>query len=144
MRLLEHNLNMAQLKNLLGDRLQETKGASIVVESLTNCKVVGLYFSAHWCPPCRAFTPMLAQWYKENKRDDFEIVFISSDRDEAGFNDYFDTMPWKALPFADREKKVRTYLIISLTQEYVVATGACSTSQTIYVILSNEKLIKGC
>ena len=26
-------------------------------------KVYGIYFSAHWCPPCRQFTPRLAQTY---------------------------------------------------------------------------------
>lgn len=25
---------------------------------------VGLYFSAHWCPPCKGFTPELAKWYE--------------------------------------------------------------------------------
>ena len=35
----------------------------------------------------------------------FEIVFVSSDRDEKSFQDYFGEMPWKALPFAEREKK---------------------------------------
>merc|ERR1712199_57460 len=35
----------------------------------------------------------------------FEIIFASSDRDEASFKEYFETMPWLALPFADREKK---------------------------------------
>ena len=34
-----------------------------------------------------------------------EIVFVSSDRGEEAFNDYFAEMPWKALPFADRERK---------------------------------------
>ena len=29
--------------------------------------------------------------------DDFEIIFISSDRDKAGFTEHFATMPWKAL-----------------------------------------------
>lgn len=67
---------------------------------------VGIYFSAHWCPPCRGFTPKLAEMYKANlKEKGLEIVFVSSDRDEAGFKDYFKDMPWLALPFADRDKK---------------------------------------
>lgn len=58
---------------------------------------------AHWCPPCRRFTPKLAQFYESNKskfENSFEIVFISFDEDEDGFNEYFKEMPWKALPFS--------------------------------------------
>jgi nucleoredoxin len=73
-------------------------------------RVLGLYFSAHWCPPCRAFTPQLAQWYSKVKKssngEKFDIVFLSSDRDEAQFNEYFQLMPWYAVPYEDRELKV--------------------------------------
>ena len=31
-----------------------------------------------------------------------EIVFVSSDKDEASFKEYFDMMPWLALPFQER------------------------------------------
>jgi nucleoredoxin len=62
-------------------------------------KRVALYFSAHWCPPCRAFTPHLATYYKTLKPDDLDIVFVSWDRDESKFNEYYASMPWKALPF---------------------------------------------
>ena len=64
-------------------------------------KVVGLYFSAHWCPPCRAFTPTLAAAYRDAVRASsaFEIVFVSSDRDPASFNAYYATMPWARVPF---------------------------------------------
>jgi len=70
-------------------------------------KTVGIYFSAHWCPPCRGFTPKLAERYKELKAkgEAFEIVFVSSDRDDEAFKEYFASMPWLALPFADRDTK---------------------------------------
>ena len=60
---------------------------------------------------CRAFTPQLAEWYKKFKEgpngDKFDIVFVSSDRDDKSWKEYFAEMPWKALDFADRDKKVR-------------------------------------
>jgi nucleoredoxin len=34
----------------------------------------------------------------------FEIIFLSSDRDEASFNDYYKEMPWYALKFGEPEK----------------------------------------
>lgn len=78
-----------------------------ISSQLLENKVIGLYFSAHWCPPCRRFTPKLAQFYESNKskfENSFEIVFISFDEDEDGFNEYFKEMPWKALPFSDRDR----------------------------------------
>ena len=61
---------------------------------------------------CRAFTPQLAEWYKKLKKgpngDKFDIVFVSSDRDDKSWKEYFAEMPWKALDFSDRDKKVHT------------------------------------
>lgn len=73
-------------------------------------KTIGLYFSAQWCLPCVKFIPKLISIYqrikqKLPKEEDFEIVFISSDRDEASYNSYFETMPWLALPFGDHTTK---------------------------------------
>ncbi|KAI4455006.1 nucleoredoxin [Holotrichia oblita] len=53
--------------------------------------VKGFYFSAHWvsvsltfsfCPPCKAFTPQLAEVYRlvRKREPTFEIIFVSSDR----------------------------------------------------------------
>ena len=98
-----------------GDRgvtdLSRGKSDKVPVSSLDGeGKVVGLYFSAHWCPPCRGFTPKLAEWYTKLTsgalKDKVEIVFVSSDRDEKSFNEYFAEMPWLALPFENRDKKV--------------------------------------
>jgi len=66
-----------------------------------NPKYTALYFSAHWCPPCRAFTPKLVEWYKDfkPKHEDFELVFVSRDKDEAAQLEYMKEtgMPWPAV-----------------------------------------------
>jgi hypothetical protein len=43
---------------------------------------------------------------EKQKKDSvkFEIIFVSWDRDEANFKEYFGTMPWLALPY-DPDKK---------------------------------------
>merc|ERR1712216_7709 len=68
-------------------------------------KAIGIYFSAHWCPPCRGFTPKLAEFYKDGLKDKMEIFFVSSDRDQKSFDEYFAEMPWQALPFEKRKEK---------------------------------------
>lgn len=103
-------------KSLLGDKLLGTDAMeSICGEG----KTVGLYFSAHWCPPCRGFTPKLAEFYKKHHTEkNFEIVFVSSDKNDAEFQEYYKEMPWLALPFADRGRKVSLLkLIISVVHK---------------------------
>lgn len=69
-------------------------------------KVFAFYFSAHWCPPCRGFTPKLAEWYTSNlKEKGLEIVFVSSDKTEDEFKEYFAQQPWPALDYSDRKLK---------------------------------------
>ncbi|CAF1253038.1 unnamed protein product [Rotaria magnacalcarata] len=69
-------------------------------------KIIGIYFSAHWCPPCRGFTPILIDFYKKHKEDkNFEIIFVSSDNDEESFNDYYKDMPWWKLDYKERGKR---------------------------------------
>jgi len=96
----------AGLAELLGSQLLSGSQVVETTEALKGKPAVALYFSAHWCPPCRGFTPQLAQWYKQSlKAKGLEVVFVSSDRDGAAFRDYFETMPWLAIPFSERGRK---------------------------------------
>merc|ERR1711904_142094 len=89
-----------------GMELVRTDGSTVKYASLSG-KTIGVYFSAHWCPPCRGFTPELIKTYNKLKEQgkEFEIIFASSDRDEAAFKEYFGEMPWLALPYAERDAK---------------------------------------
>eukprot|EP01087_Luapelamoeba_hula_P004680 TRINITY_DN1461_c0_g1_i1.p1 TRINITY_DN1461_c0_g1~~TRINITY_DN1461_c0_g1_i1.p1 ORF type:complete len:159 (-),score=30.18 TRINITY_DN1461_c0_g1_i1:131-586(-) len=75
---------------------------------LTNKRFVALYFSAHWCPPCKQFTPTLVRAYNSIREADgnnntLEIVFVTSDRSSDQQFEYMtDTgMPWVTLPHGD-------------------------------------------
>lgn len=93
-------------QDMLGDSLLTADGEKPTTEVLGGAKAVGLYFSAHWCPPCRGFTPKLAEMYKNAfKAKGMEIVFVSSDRDEGSFKEYYGEQPWAALPFGKRDIK---------------------------------------
>merc|ERR1712038_1897001 len=57
-------------------------------EALNGKSIVCLYFSAHWCPPCRGFTPILKDFYEEVHDKGVEIIFVSSDRDSDAMMSY--------------------------------------------------------
>jgi len=89
-----------------GLTLTRNDGTEVPFDSLSG-KTIGIYFSAHWCPPCRGFTPELVKTYKKLTEEGkpFEVIFASSDRDEASFKEYFGEMPWLALKYEDRQAK---------------------------------------
>eukprot|EP00413_Alexandrium_margalefii_P013562 CAMPEP_0204532544 /NCGR_PEP_ID=MMETSP0661-20131031/11780_1 /ASSEMBLY_ACC=CAM_ASM_000606 /TAXON_ID=109239 /ORGANISM="Alexandrium margalefi, Strain AMGDE01CS-322" /LENGTH=417 /DNA_ID=CAMNT_0051538795 /DNA_START=85 /DNA_END=1338 /DNA_ORIENTATION=+ len=96
----------AAFVEMLGEKLLGPEGEVPTAEALAGKEAVAFYFSAHWCPPCRGFTPKLAEWYKADLAGKgLEVVFVSSDRDEDAFKEYFGEQPWKALPYSDRAKK---------------------------------------
>jgi len=89
----------------IAGKLVRADGSEAPADALQG-KTVLVYFSAHWCPPCRRFTPELVKVYDEWKRQDkpVELVFVSSDRDEAAMRGYMTEMgmKWLAVPYADR------------------------------------------
>merc|ERR1711988_481776 len=91
---------------LFGSQLVSKSGVVSTSEALAGKKHVMIYFSAHWCPPCRGFTPVLAEKFaKTAEANSIAVVFVSSDRDQPAFDEYFSEMPWHALPFSERDLK---------------------------------------
>ncbi|PKA52324.1 putative nucleoredoxin 1 [Apostasia shenzhenica] len=100
----KHSGQRHDLQSLLAgdgrDFLVRSNGDQVKIHDLKG-KTTALFFSASWCPPCRKFNPKLTAAYSEllSQGQIFEIVFISRDRSEEQFNDYFSGMPWLAIPF---------------------------------------------
>lgn len=94
-----------ELEALFGKRLINAKGKKVSTAELAG-KKIGIYFSASWCPPCRAFTPQLVAAYSQMKTEGkpFEVVLATSDQDEASMKAYMKShdMPWLAVPFGDK------------------------------------------
>lgn len=97
--------------SLKGDLVQYRNGSLSHLDetALANKKLIAVYFSAHWCGPCRKFTPQLVDYYKRvaAEHPEFEIVFYSHDRSAADFENYMReaNMPWPAIDFAKLKSK---------------------------------------
>lgn len=84
------------------------------------------YFSAHWCPPCKHFTPELARFYASHADSKtFEIVFVSSDKNEQEFSSYFREMPWASMSWGTMR---------SLRSSLELAYGAISGIPTLIAV----------
>lgn len=112
------------------------KGSTVKTATALQGKFVALYFSAHWCGPCRGFTPQLAEQYKKiiGSGKNWEVVFCSSDRDANAFKSYYKEMPWLALPYSKRDLKeklsnkygvqgIPTLVLLNETGELLTTNG---------------------
>eukprot|EP01051_Picozoa_sp_SAG22_P001516 SAG22_NODE_61_length_23387_cov_34.380582_4_plen_367_part_00 len=94
------------LEIFAGGAVDKSGAEHSLAAMVEDCEAVGILFSAHYCPPCRRFTPKLAESYEAMRAagKKWDIVFASFDRDQAAFDAYLGEMPWKALPFGDKRK----------------------------------------
>jgi thiol-disulfide isomerase/thioredoxin len=96
-----------------------------LADALGGKEFVLLYASAHWCGPCRQFTPKLAKWYQSQGANKIaEIVFLSADHDEKGFQQYYTSMPWLAVEYGDdAREQLMSSLNVSGVPRLVVLDG---------------------
>ena len=94
------------VESVIGSTLrfgQDTLSIKEMVEIHGTPDLIGIYFGAHWAPPCRLFTPALTEFYnninKTGKR--MELIFCSNDGNDAAFERNYATMPFAAIPYTD-------------------------------------------
>lgn len=88
------------MDQIFGDSLL-SKSGPVPTSTLDEAKMVLIYMSAHWCNPCRQFTPKLELFYESANFDEraVEVVYTSWDRTQEEFDSYYSSMPWLAVPF---------------------------------------------
>lgn len=99
----------AGLQKLLGDKFVASDGKTPTdVETITkDADLIGIYWSAHWCGPCRGFTPKLVTFVEmlEEEGVNFPVIFASGDKDKESFAKYFASFAgpqWSAFPQGDK------------------------------------------
>jgi nucleoredoxin len=100
----------ASWKEMFPQGLIDASGKAADLKQLQG-KIVGLYFSAHWCPPCKVFTPELVKFRNQNAAN-FEVVFVSADNSKEEQRKYMSetemkwlAVEWKTAPASALMKK---------------------------------------
>jgi thiol-disulfide isomerase/thioredoxin len=92
-----------KLIQAIGPVVQDASKSNHDSRRLASNDYMLIYFSAQWCPPCRAFTPKLIEFVNTRRtNDNFNLVFVSNDRNEAAMFTYMSDfkMPWVAVPYS--------------------------------------------
>jgi len=99
------------IEALRGAKVKSKQNSIIldVMDVISRCReegqMIALLFSGKWCYWCRDFRPKLEKVYKrfEHTKAAFEVIFISRDRTEDEFEDFYAQMPWLALTWESRQ-----------------------------------------
>lgn len=98
-------VNAQWFTDKLPAQLTNAEGKMFSAADTLKGKIVGVYFSASWCPPCRAFTPQLVEFYNKVRKigGNFELILVSCDRNKNAMMEYMKKydMPFLASPFRD-------------------------------------------
>jgi len=102
---LPFNSNLETLfgKELLTNAATPSQKTVSTVAALKNLDAIVIYFSNG---PVTQFTPMLIARYKALKSHGkkFEVIYLSKDANITDSENYFQKMPWLALPFENKQK----------------------------------------
>lgn len=117
------------LVRLEGDELKPFSA-----RSLEGVKIFGFYYSAVWCGPCRKFMPQLRERYQQLKAQYpgmFEIIFVSSDRDEFNMSEYMRSyrMPWPAVRFGAATPDIQQFAGKSIPWLVLVSDSGVSMTE---------------
>jgi nucleoredoxin len=92
-----------RLVGLFGPELVLADGRKVDISYLNGNAYIGIYSSAHWCGPCKRFSPRLVRFRDASRKTGrkFEVVFMSRDRNEKEMFGYMKSfrMKWAAVPF---------------------------------------------
>ena len=50
---------------------------SVDIDSVIDAQFITLYFGAHWAPPCRLFSPVLATFFNKVNENGKKVAVIS-------------------------------------------------------------------
>lgn len=106
---LTQQLNLTSIDKKETPVIEEPPAGRHLGQDALDGKIVGLFFSAGWCPPCQQFVPLLCDLYDQLKarNANFEVVFLSFDKNAEDMESYFRSKhrDWYCLPFDDSFKE---------------------------------------
>ena len=109
--------NIDVFKAIKSDLVKADGRKAKVSKEMLKKRFILVYFSAHWCPPCRKFTPQLVKWYNKDHKD-FTVILVSADEDKVAMTKYMEEtkMPWIGMKKGSDSEKL-------MSQKFQIGPG---------------------